>query len=72
MNTKVNILSKKSQVDNTDDNKNVQVLKKELWMRQIITEAEITIIRESQVVEEIILLEEIRDVTTLSLSSGCN
>jgi len=60
MNTKVNILSKKSQVDNTDDNKNVQVLKKELWMRQIITEAEITIIRGSQVIKEIILLEEIK------------
>jgi len=36
------------------------MLKNELWTRQISTEVEVVVIRENQVVEEIILLEKIR------------
>ena len=37
MNTKVDILSRKDQVDTKDDNKDVKVLK-ELWKRKTIAE----------------------------------
>ena len=57
-NTKANILSRKDQVDTKDDNKNVQILKDEIWMRWQIT-AEIKMIQRNQVVEETTLLEEI-------------
>ena len=41
-NMKADILSRKDQVDTQDDNKDVQMLKKELWMRR--TTAEVTIL----------------------------
>jgi len=47
-------------MDTIEDNKNVKVLKNELWTRQVIIEAEVVIIRENQVVEEIISLKEIK------------
>ena len=59
-NTKVNVLSRKDQVDTIDDNRNVKLLKDELWIRQIKTEVEVVIIRKSQVIEEITLLDEIQ------------
>ena len=34
MNTKTNILSRKDQVDTKDDNKDIQMLKEELWSRK--------------------------------------
>ena len=40
MNTKADILSRKDQVDTKEDNKDVQLLKEELWSRR--TTAEIT------------------------------
>ena len=60
MNTKADILSKKNQIDTTDDNKNVQVLKNEIWTRQVVIEAKLMIIKRNQVVEETILLDEIK------------
>ena len=55
---KTNILLRKDQMDMKDDNKNIQMLKKELWTRQQII-ANIKMIQKKQVVEETTLLEEI-------------
>jgi len=57
---KADVLSRKDQVDIKEDNKNVKLLKEELWTRRVTTEAEVVIIRRNQVVEETTLLEEIR------------
>jgi len=38
INTKVNILSRKDQVNTKEDNKDVQLLKKQLWTRRTIVE----------------------------------
>ena len=35
-----------------EDNKDVKVLKNELWTRQVIIEAEVVIIRENKVIED--------------------
>ena len=59
-NTKTDILSRKDQVDTIDDNKNIKLLKSELWTRQVKMEVELIIIRKSQMVEEIILLDKIQ------------
>jgi len=59
-NTKTDILSRKDQVDTIDDNKNIKLLKNELWTRQVKMEVELIIIRKSQMVEEIILLDKIQ------------
>ena len=59
MNTKANILSRKDQVDTTENNKDVQLLKEEIWIRNITT-GEVMIIWRNQVVEETTLLEEIQ------------
>ena len=59
MNTKANVLSRKDQVDTIENNKDVQLLKEEMWMRKITT-AEVMIIWRNQVVEETTLLEEIQ------------
>ena len=56
-NTKVYILSRKDQIDTWEDNKNVQMLKEELWTRRIT--AEITVIRRSKITEDSELLKEI-------------
>ena len=45
-------------MDTKEDNKDVQILKEEIWTRQQIT-AKVMIIQRNQVVEETILLEEI-------------
>jgi len=42
-NTKADILSRKNQVDTKNDNKNVQMLKEELWTRRQTT-ANITVL----------------------------
>jgi len=42
-----------------DDNRNIKLLKDELWIRQIKMETKIAIIRKSQMVEEITLLNKI-------------
>jgi len=61
-NTKADILSQKKQVDTKEDNKDVQLLKEELWQRR--TMAEITIIKRKATVEENDILKEIRRNTT--------
>ena len=57
---RVDILFRKDQVDMTEDNKNIKILKNELWTRRISIEARVVMIRKNQVVEETILLEEIK------------
>jgi len=57
INTKVDILSRKDQVDTKEDNKNVQMFKKDLWARK--TTAEITVIRRNKMTEDSELLNKI-------------
>jgi len=56
INTKADILSRKNQVDTQKDNKDIQMLKEELWTRR--TTAEIIMLQENKIVEETNLLEE--------------
>jgi len=58
-NTKANVLSRKDYIDTTEDNKDVQMLKDEMWMRRQIM-AEIKMIQRNQVVEKTTILEEIQ------------
>ena len=55
---KEDILSRKETVDTKEDNKNVQLLKEELWQQKII--AGITMIKRKTTVEENNILKEIR------------
>ena len=57
-NTKADILSRKEQVNTKEDNKDVQLLKEELWQQR--TTAEITIIKRKTTVEEGNILKEIK------------
>jgi len=59
MNTKADILSRKDHIDTINDNKDIQMLKDEMWTRRQIL-AEVKMIRRNQVVEETTILEEIR------------
>ena len=45
MNTRADILLRKDQVDMTENNKDIKMLKDELWKRRISIEAEIAIFR---------------------------
>jgi len=45
-NTKVDILARKDQVDTQDNNKDVQMLKEESWMRRTI--AEVTMLQKNK------------------------
>ena len=56
---KADILSRKEHIDTTNDNKDVQLLKDEMWTKRQIL-AEIKMIQRNQVVEETTILEEIR------------
>ena len=56
-NTKADILSRKDQVDMRDDNKDVQILKEELWIRR--TTAGIMMLKRNKTIENSDLLEEI-------------
>ena len=62
MNTKADILSRKEQVNTKEDNKDVQLLKEELWQRKTI--AEIIMIKRKTMVEEGNILKEIRKNAT--------
>ena len=62
MNTKADILSRKEQVNTKEDNKDVQLLKEELWQQR--TTAEITMIKRKTTVEEDDILKEIKRNTT--------
>jgi len=57
-NTKADILSRKDQVNIKEDNKNIQMLKEELWMRR--TTAEVTILKRMTTTDKQEILEEIR------------
>jgi len=57
-NTKVDILSKKDQVNTKEDNKNVQLLKEQLWARRTIVE--ITILRRKITADELDIVKEIK------------
>ena len=57
-NMKADILSQKEQVDTKEDNKDVQLLKEELWQQR--TMAEITIIKRKAIAEKSDILKEIR------------
>jgi len=57
-NTKVDILSRKDQVNTKEDNKNIQILKEELWMRRTI--AEVTMLKRMTTTDKQEILEEIR------------
>ena len=59
MNTKANILSRKDQVNIKEDNKNILILKEEIWTKRQIM-AEVTLIRKNQKVEKTTLLEKIQ------------
>ena len=61
-NTKVYILSRKDQVNTKEDNKDVQMLKEELWT--IKTTAEITILKRTTKMEDLDILKEIRNNNT--------
>jgi len=54
---KANILSRKDQVDTQEVNKDVQMLKEELWTKKIT--AEITMLKRYKLLEDLNLLEEI-------------
>ena len=61
-NIKADILSWKEQVDTKEDNKDVQLLKEELWQQS--TMAEITMIKRKTIVKESNILKEIKRNTT--------
>ena len=61
-NMKVDILSRKDQVNTKEDNKDVQLLKDKLWQRK--TTAEVVIMKENKTREENDILKEIRKNTT--------
>jgi len=54
----VDILSRKDQVDTWEDNKDIKILKEELWTRR--TTAEITMLKRYKSLEDSNLLEEIQ------------
>jgi len=62
MNTKADILSRKDQVNTRENNKDVQLLKEELWTRRIT--AEITMIGRKIIAEECDILKEIQKNNT--------
>ena len=55
---KADILSRKDQVNTQDDNKDIQILKEELWTRRMT--AEITILRRNRVMEKTKFLKKIQ------------
>jgi len=62
INTKADILSRKEQVNTKEDNKDVQLLKEELWQQR--TTVEITMIKRKTTVEEDNILKKIKRNTT--------
>ena len=59
---KVDILSRKDQVNMKEDNKDVQLLKEELWSRRIT--AEVTMLKRIMTTNKIEILEEIKKNNT--------
>ena len=56
---RADIMSRKDQVDIKNDNKDIKILKDELWTRRVSMKAKIAMFRGNQIVEETIVLEEI-------------
>ena len=56
-NTKANILSRKDQVNTQDNNKDVQMLKDELWTRRTI--AEVAVLQRKKAIENSSLSDDI-------------
>jgi len=56
-NTKTDILLRKDQVNTQDDNKDVQMLKEELWTRRMMVE--VTVLQRKEVIENSSLLNNI-------------
>jgi len=57
-NTKADILLRKDQVNIKEDNKNIQLLKEELWKRR--TTAKITMLKRSSILEKTDLIKELQ------------
>ena len=55
---KANILSRKDQVNTKKDNKDVQLLKEELWTRK--TTAEVTMLKRTTIMDKLEILKEIK------------
>ena len=55
---KANILSRKDQVNTKKDNKDVQLLKEELWTRK--TTAEVTMLKRTTIIDKLEILKEIK------------
>jgi len=53
----VDILSRKDQVDIRNNNKNIQLLKEEVWIRR--TTAVVTLLRRNKMIDSSDILEEI-------------
>ena len=61
-NTKADILLRKDQVNTKKDNKNIQMLKEELWTRRITVK--VTILKRTTKIEDSNILKEIRNNNT--------
>ena len=57
-NTKADILSRKDQVNTKKDNKDIQLLKEQLWTRRMIVE--ITMLRRKIIADELDIVKEIK------------
>jgi len=57
-NTKADILSRKNQVNTKENNKDVQLLKEQLWTRKMI--AEITMLGRKTIADELDIIKEIK------------
>jgi len=57
-NTKADILSRKNQVNTKEDNKDVQLLKEQLWTRRMT--AEITMLGRKTIADELDIIKEIK------------
>ena len=56
---KANVLLRKDHINTTEDNKDVQMLKEEMWTKRQIT-VKVKMIQRNQVIEETTVLEEIQ------------
>jgi len=57
-NTKADILSRKNQVNTKENNKNVQLLKEELWTRRMT--AEVMMLRRMATTDDLEMMKEIK------------
>ena len=59
---KADILLRKNQVDTKEDNKDIQLLKEELWTRR--TTVEVTMLKRNKTIDNLDILEEIKKNNT--------